>query len=155
MKLLFAAELVFVGAILLVCVVFSFINRRKRPGHVTYSLNHLLTATLVPLISDLVAVVTQEQFIAEICYLFYLVGLNLFAYLLLAFIMDFCEIKYRGSRYKTLVTTLVLINTASLCLNPLFHHVFVIKPDYLPTGDLFFIVEPHYGLYLNFAVIVF
>ena len=69
--------------------------------------------------------------------------------------MDFCEIKYRGSRYKTLVTALVLVNTASLCLNPLFHHVFVIKPDYSPTGDLFFIVEPNYGLYLNFAVIVF
>ena len=104
MKLLFAAELVFVGAILLICVVFSFINRCRRPGHVTYSLNHLLTATLVPLVSNLVAVVTPDQFIAEICYLFYLVGLNLFAYMLLAFIMDFCDIKYRVSRYKALIT---------------------------------------------------
>ena len=155
MKLLFAAELVFVGAILLICVVFSFINRRRRPGHVTYSLNHLLTATLVPLVSNLVAVVTPEQFIAEICYLFYLVGLNLFAYMLLAFIMDFCEIKYRGSRYKALITLLVLVNTASLCLNPFFHHVFVVKPDYFPNGDLFFVVESNFGRYLNFAVVVF
>ena len=155
MKLLFAAELVFVGAILLICVVFSFINRRRRPGHVTYSLNHLLTATLIPLVSNLVAVVTPEQFIAEICYLFYLVGLNLFAYMLLAFIMDFCEIKYRGSRYKTLITLLVLVNTASLCLNPFFHHVFVVKPDYFPNGDLFFVVESNFGRYLNFAVVVF
>lgn len=155
MKLLFAAELVFVGAILLICVVFSFINRRKRPGHVAYSLNHLLTATLVPLVSNLVSVVTKEQYIAEIGYLLYLVGLNLFAYLLLAFIMDFCEIKYRGSRYKTLITILVLVNTASLCLNPFFHHVFVVKPDYSPNGDLFFVVESNFGHYLNFAVVVF
>ena len=155
MKLLFAAELVFVGAILLICVVFSFINRRRRPGHVTYSLHHLLAATLVPLVSNLVAVVTPDQFIAEICYLFYLVGLNLFAYMLLGFIMDFCEIKYRGSRYKALITLLVLVNTASLCLNPFFHHVFVVKPDYFPNGDLFFVVESNYGRYLNFAVVVF
>ncbi|MBQ5422869.1 MAG: EAL domain-containing protein, partial [Clostridiales bacterium] len=120
-----------------------------------YSLNHLLTATLIPLVSNLVAVVTPEQFIAEICYLFYLVGLNLFAYMLLAFIMDFCEIKYRGSRQKTLITLLVLVNTASLCLNPFFHHVFVVKPDYFPNGDLFFVVESNFGRYLNFAVVVF
>ena len=155
MKLLFAAELVFVGAILLICVVFSFINRRKRPDHVAYSLNHLLTATLVPLVSNLVSVVTKEQYIAEIGYLLYLVGLNLFAYLLLAFIMDFCEIKYRGSRYKTLITILVLVNIAALSLNPFFHHVFVVKPDYTPNGDLFFVVESNYGRYLNFAVVVF
>ncbi len=124
-------------------------------GHVAYSLNHLLTATLVPLVSNLVSVVTKEQYIAEIGYLLYLVGLNLFAYLLLAFIMDFCEIKYRGSRYKMLITVLVLANTAALCLNPFFHHVFVVKPDYTPNGDLFFVVESNYGRYLNFAVVVF
>ena len=155
MKLLFAAELVLVGAILLICVVFSFINRHKRAGHVTYSLSHLLTATLVPLVSNLVAVVTQEQFIAEICYLVYLIGLNLFAYMLLAFIMDFCEIKYRGSRYKSLITVLVLVNTAALCLNPLFHHVFIVTPEYSSNGDLFFIIRSEYGSYLNFAVVVF
>ena len=75
--------------------------------------------------------------------------------MLLAFIMDFCEIKYRGSRYKALITLLVLVNTASLCLNPFFHHVFVVKPDYFPNGDLFFVVESNFGHYLNFAVVVF
>ena len=154
MKLIFATELVIIGVILLICVVFSFINRRTRPGHVTYSLNHLLVSTLIPLTANLITVVTKEQFVAEIGYLLYLAGLNLFAYKLLAFIMDFCEFKYRGSRYKTLVTVLVLINTVALCLNPFFHHVFTVEPEYSETGDLFFIIDSNYGRYLNFAIVV-
>ena len=155
MKLLFASELIFCGVFLVICVVFSYVNRRKRPGHVVYSLNRLLVVTLIPLVANLVTVLTDNALVAEIGFLFYLIGLNLLSYALLSFTMDFCEIKYRGSRYKSLITTLVIVSIASLCLNPLFHHVYEMEPGYAADGDMIYDAVSHYGRYMSFSVVVF
>ena len=155
MKLLFASELIFCGVFLVICVVFSYVNRRKRPGHVVYSLNRLLVVTLIPLVANLVTVLTDNALVAEIGFLFYLIGLNLLSYALLSFTMDFCEIKYRGSRYKSLITTLVIVSIASLCLNPLFHHVYEMEPGYASDGDMIYDAVSHYGRYMSFSVVVF
>ena len=154
MKLVFATELICLGVILLVCAVFAFANRRKRPGHVVYSLYRLLLAILIPLIANLVTVVTQNQLAAELGFLGYLIGINFIAYTLLSFIMDFCEFKYRGSRYKSLVTTLVILNIGSLCLNPLFHHVFVVRPEISANGEQIFRFTSLYGRHINFAMVL-
>ncbi len=105
---------------------------------VARSVAKLLVAAIVPMLANILLVLTDDEILARMGFVLFFIGTDWMLLAIYRFIMDYCNYPYEGSRNRTIWIVIMGIDTLSVFLNPFFHHVFDVTPDYMADGHLIY-----------------
>lgn len=150
-------------ALLMILLCICSIVARRSPKTMARDVSLLLLSLLVPILGNMVIILSSEPLWALMgCYTYY-IGMDIMSYALLVFTFDYCGFRAADKRLVWLARSLLIVDVVQLLLNPFFGHAFTTHPimvDDMPyyrlvplLGQTFHRVVV-YGLFLA-AVVVF
>ena len=145
--------LIFFSVILLFCLIATEIQRRKHPGRTSSGLRLVFLFMTFPLMGNFIALITEDELISTSGYIVLLLGIGLLCFNMVGFVMDYCEFKYRNTPVQYISLALFAVYSVSICLNPVFHHVFYVKESYFSDGRKYYDLISLWGRYIGFAII--
>ena len=137
---------------LLFCLIATEIQRRKHPGRAASGLRLVFLFMTFPLIGNYIALFTEDKNLSHSGYTILLLGIGLLSFNMVAFVMDYCEFKYRNTPIQYVVLALFTLYSVSVCLNPVFHHVFELKETAFSDGYRYYDIVSHWGRYMGFLI---
>ena len=127
--------LLLLTAALTVCAYIS----GHSPKAIGRSVNHLLCSIILPVVGNLIIIVSRTQSLTTVGCYFYYVGIDVVVLFLLQFMLDYCQESWPRRWLKDLVYLLVTLDILQLLLNPILGHAF--------TTELVMVEgEPYYKL---------
>lgn len=105
---------------LAVCAHFAHKSRKAIASRVAA----LINALLLPVVGNLVIILSSERALSLIGYFMYFIGMNVVVYALLAFTLDYCRFPIPRTGIKKLVLGSLIFDAFQLLCNPIFHHAF-------------------------------
>ena len=145
--------LIIFSVMLLLCLGATEIQRRKHPGRAASGLRLVFLFMTFPLFGNFIALLAEDKTLSSSGYMMLLLGIGLLSFNMVSFVMDFCEFKYRNTPIQYTVLALFSIYSVSVCLNPLFHHVYDLKEGLFDDGFKYFDIVSLWGRYAGFAII--
>ena len=119
-RLLFSLIFIALSVALLICSLVAF--RSRKP--IGVPLGRLLLAIIPPVVGNCMIIATNRSLPATIgCYLYY-IGIDFTAYSLLNYTLAYCNIRWKNTRGRLLLLTLLTIDVVQLLANIFFHHAF-------------------------------
>ena len=144
MRIGFAVIFISMIIVLNVCMVKA---RRSRKA-IGPSVAFLLAALVMPVIGNLIIIISTEQHISEVgCYIYYL-GMDVVMYSLLRFMLAYCGLKWPNKWIPALIHALLLADAIQLLLNPFLRHAFHTEAV-LVDGNDYYRMIPHFGQYFH------
>ena len=117
-----ALFILFVAALTVVAVV-----AEKSVKPIGRSLNKLEIGMIVPLIGNLIIILSGRYHYSMWGYYIYFVGMDIAIYRVLVFTMDYFEMKWPFKTLKYLVWALIAADGVQYFLNPTYHHAFALQ----------------------------
>ena len=140
MRYVMAAIIALLVVALAFCAHFAHRSRKAiAPGVAA-----LINALLLPVIGNLVIILSSGRMLSLIGYLTYFAGMNAVVYALLAFTFDYCRFPKPKTGLKKTVLGLLIFDAAQLLCNQIFHHAFDIAAVEVNGADYYKLV-PYLG----------
>ncbi len=139
MRKAFASLIVILAAVLCVCIFFA--RRSRKP--IGKSVAALIASLIPPMIGNMLIIVTQDHFVADIGSYMYFLGMDLIMFFLARFTVRYCDIK-EMKPLSILIYALLLADAVQILLNPFFHHAFDHETIMFDEADYYRLV-PHLG----------
>ena len=114
--------------------------------------SRLLLSGVIPMLANLIIVSTASRLWYTLGYMLYIAGTNLILYYLLQFTHEYPAQSFNKA-YKgwKVVYILLLLDSVSVLLNPLFGHVFAIR-DAADTAQIPYYLESHWYHYIHLVL---
>ena len=144
--------LIIFSVMLLFCLIATEIQKRKHPGRAASGLRLVFLFMTFPLLGNYIALFTEDKNLSHSGYTILLLGIGLLSFNMAAFVMDYCEFKYRNTPIQYVVLALFTLYSVSVCLNPVFHHVFELKETAFSDGYRYYDIVSHWGRYMGFLI---
>lgn len=125
--------LIFLAALLLICIIRTYNSSKK----IALTVRKLLLFILVPVISNIIIVITQSYTVSMAAYSCYLIGTDIMLYILIEFCMEYCSYKFKHSIVQFALKLFVVLDTISILLNPILGHCFDVQLTELGNGYLY------------------
>lgn len=120
MRYVMAAVIALLVIALAVCAHFA----RKSTKTIAPRVAALIDALLLPVIGNLVIILSGNRTLSTLGCLIYFIGMNAVVYALLAFTFDYCRFPKPKTGIKRFVLGLLIFDAVQLLCNPFFHHAF-------------------------------
>ena len=101
--------LIFLAALLLICIIRTYNSSKK----IALTVRKLLLFILVPVISNIIIVITQSYTVSMAAYSCYLIGTDIMLYILIEFCMEYCSYKFKHSIVQFALKLFVVLDTIS------------------------------------------
>ena len=160
MRYVMAVVIALLVIALMVCDHFAHKSRKTIASRVTA----LIRALLLPVVGNLVIIVSSNRALSTVGYLTYFTGMNAVVYALLAFTFDYCRFPKPKTGIKRIVLGLLIFDAIQLLCNPILHHAFDLTAIEVNGADYFKLV-PYmgqsfhrvlcYGVFMTSVVIFF
>lgn len=134
---------VFIAAILAAAVVAS---KSEKP--ISVSLVKLQIGILIPVVGNLVIILSSTYYYSLLGYYIYFIGMNIAVYCILMFTIDYCELKRFSKFIKYMSWVLITVDIIQYTFNPTFHQAFNLQAIKL-YGSNYFLVIPYIGQTLH------
>lgn len=142
--------------ILSLCVVFCIIKSYSSTKEVAQSVRLLLYVLFIPVAANVVIAVSDSRVVNLGANIFYLVGTNIVLCALIRYVREYCE--YEKTFLENVAYLTFALDSISVCLNPVFGHVFSVKATDLPDNPIYYLIDSRWyhfvHLALSFIVIV-
>lgn len=153
MKSAYLTILIALSILLLSLIIATMVQRKKHPGRVSSGLRLVLLFNFFPLGGNFIALLADNDTVALSGYSVLLLGSCLLCFNMVAFTMDFCELRFRNTPLQFIIVSVLTLNSISICLNPLYHHVFDVKEIVLANGDKYYSFQPLWGGHIGFIIV--
>lgn len=140
MRYVMAAIIALLVIALAVCAHFARKSRKTTAPHVAA----LIDALLLPVIGNLVIILSGNRTLSTLGCLIYFIGMNAVVYALLAFTFDYCRYPKPKTGIKRIVLGLLVFDAAQLLCNPFFHHAFDLTAVEVSGADYYQLI-PYLG----------
>ena len=114
------------GAFVVALVIAAIISSRSDKP-IGPTLKRLQIAFLIPLIGNMIIIMSGQYFYSLTGYYIYFIGMDIAVYRVLIFTMEYCELNWPIKYLKHLVWTLIVIDGIQYALNPFTHHAFTLQ----------------------------
>ncbi len=142
MKNVYAAAFIFVAA----CLIFCIYRARKNKKTIAEVVKKLLSAAFLAVAANIVILLSENKTVCEVAYSVFFVCIDWVLYYMFLFTMEFSSIKKQKLVNMKLWGCLFGLDSASMLLNPFFHHAFSCTEVYNRYQELCF--KPvQYGAY--------
>jgi len=125
---------------LAVCAHFA----RKSTKTIAPRVAALIDALLLPVIGNLVIILSGNRTLSTLGCLIYFIGMNAVVYALLTFTFDYCRFPKPKTGIKRIVLGLLVFDAAQLLCNPFFHHAFDLTAVEVSGADYYQLI-PYLG----------
>ncbi len=148
MRIFFSVIFALLILTLFICAVYA----RKSGKPIGKSVSILCFSLLLPVIGNLILLLSQNEFASTIgCYT-YVIGMDLMAFSLIDFSMAYCNISWKRNWRSHLVYILLTADIVQLSLNPFLNQAFGIE-SIVVDGSLYYRLIPYMGqIYHRIAV---
>ena len=140
MRYVMAAIIALLVIALAVCAHFARKSRKTTAPHVAA----LIDALLLPVIGNLVIILSGNRTLSTLGCLIYFIGMNAVVYALLAFTFDYCRYPKPKTGIKRIVLGLLIFDAIQLLCNPFFHHAFDLTAVEVSGADYYKLI-PYLG----------
>ena len=140
MRYVMAAIIALLVIALAVCAHFARKSRKTTAPHVAA----LIDALLLPVIGNLVIILSGNRTLSTLGCLIYFTGMNAVVYALLAFTFDYCRYPKPKTGIKRIVLGLLVFDAIQLLCNPFFHHAFDLTAVEVSGADYYKLI-PYLG----------
>ena len=140
MRYVMAAIIALLVIALAVCAHFARKSRKTTAPRVAA----LIDALLLPVIGNLVIILSGNRTLSTLGCLIYFIGMNAVVYALLAFTFDYCRYPKPKTGIKRIVLGLLVFDAAQLLCNPFFHHAFDLTAVEVSGADYYQLI-PYLG----------
>ena len=140
MRYVMAAIIALLVIALAVCAHFA----RKSRKTIAPRVAALIDALLLPVIGNLVIILSGNRTLSTLGCLIYFIGMNAVVYALLAFTFDYCRYPKPKTGIKRIVLGLLVFDAAQLLCNPFFHHAFDLTAVEVSGADYYQLI-PYLG----------
>lgn len=140
MRYVMAAIIALLVIALAVCAHFARKSRKTTAPRVAA----LIDALLLPVIGNLVIILSCNRILSTLGCLIYFIGMNAVVYALLAFTFDYCRYPKPKTGIKRIVLGLLVFDAAQLLCNPFFHHAFDLTAVEVSGADYYQLI-PYLG----------
>ncbi|MBR1796503.1 MAG: EAL domain-containing protein [Clostridiales bacterium] len=125
---------------MIVCTVMAKRSRKPIGNWVSF----LLCGLTLPVVGNLILVVSRNRILSDIGFYFYFLGLDVAIYALLHFTLTYCEIGWRSKVLRYTVYSLWIIDVIQYIVNPFFHQAYSSEAVIL-DGSPYYRLIPHLG----------
>ena len=140
MRYVMAAIIALLVIALAVCAHFARKSRKTTAPRVAA----LIDALLLPVIGNLVIILSGNRTLSTLGSLIYFTGMNAVVYALLAFTFDYCRYPKPKTGIKRIVLGLLIFDAIQLLCNPFFHHAFDLTAVEVSGADYYQLI-PYLG----------
>ena len=140
MRYVMAAIIALLVIALAVCAHFARKSRKTTAPRVAA----LIDALLLPVIGNLVIILSCNRILSTLGSLIYFIGMNAVVYALLAFTFDYCRFPKPKTGIKRIVLGLLIFDAVQLLCNPFFHHAFDLTAVEVSGADYYKLI-PYLG----------
>ena len=140
MRYVMAAIIALLVIALAVCAHFARKSRKTTAPRVAA----LIDALLLPVIGNLVIILSGNRTLSTLGCLIYFTGMNAVVYALLAFTFDYCRYPKPKTVIKRIVLGLLIFDAIQLLCNPFFHHAFDLTAVEVSGADYYKLI-PYLG----------
>ena len=140
MRYVMAAIIALLVIALAVCAHFA----RKSTKTIAPRVAALIDALLLPVIGNLVIILSGNRTLSTLGCLIYFIGMNAVVYALLAFTFDYCRFPKPKTGIKRIVLGLLIFDAVQLLCNPFFHHAFDLTAVEVSGADYYKLI-PYLG----------
>ena len=140
MRYVMAAIIALLVIALAVCAHFARKSRKTTAPRVAA----LIDALLLPVIGNLVIILSGNRTLSTLGSLIYFTGMNAVVYALLAFTFDYCRYPKPKTGIKRIVLGLLIFDAIQLLCNPFFHHAFDLTAVEVSGADYYKLI-PYLG----------
>ena len=140
MRYVMAAIIALLVIALAVCAHFA----RKSTKTIAPRVAALIDALLLPVIGNLVIILSGNRTLSTLGCLIYFIGMNAVVYALLTFTFDYCRFPKPKTGIKRIVLGLLIFDAVQLLCNPFFHHAFDLTAVEVSGADYYKLI-PYLG----------
>lgn len=136
--------------ILLFALISCAVTAKKSHKPIAVYVFRIECAFLIPVIGNFIIILTSSRRLATAGYYIFFMGMDIVVDSLLSFAFVYCNLKWKNSRFKWMIYTLMLIDFIQYAFNPFFHHAFTTGQK--DVGNrVYYTLEPHtWQLYHRF-----
>lgn len=120
MRYVMAAVIALLVVALVICAHFAHKSRKT----IAPSVTALIKTLLLPVIGNLVIILSADRTLSTVGYLTYFTGMNAVVYALLGFTFDYCRFPKPKTGIKKIVLGLLIFDAVQLLCDPILHHAF-------------------------------
>lgn len=113
--------------IFIAALIVSAVIAGKSVKPIGRSLRKLQVGILVPLIGNLIIILSGKYFYSLAGYYIYFIGMDIAVYCAIRFTMDYCEMRWPFKALKYIVWGLIAVDGIQYFLNPIYHHSFTLQ----------------------------
>ena len=142
--------------ILTTLVLYCIYRCSKSNKEIAGTVRIVLTVLLIPVAANAVIATVDNENVNYVAYIFYLIGTNLILGALIRYSLQYCDFEF--PRVEKLSYLIILADSISVALNPVFGHVYELQKTEIKPGHYFYSLDSgwyHYvHLGLSFLIIV-
>ena len=132
--------------------LFGIISRRSNKA-VALSVSYLQFTFIVPIVGNLIIVLSQNELLSTIGSYTYFIGMDLMAFSLFDFTLSYCSIPWRKHRKKCyIIYTILTLDMIQYLFNPFFGHAFGMEAIMVDDAPYYRLV-PYLGQTLHRAAV--
>ena len=141
MRLAFA---IIYSVLILLLGLFGMISRRSKRT-VAQSVSYLEYSFIVPIIGNLIIVLSQDELLSTLGSYTYFIGMDLMVFSLFDFTLSYCNIPWRTHRKKCyIIYAILILDIIQYFFNPFFGHAFGMEAI-MVDGSPYYRLVPYFG----------
>ena len=141
--------------ILVVCIIRAALSKKD----IAFSVCMLMFYVIIPIIGNLMVILSDSYRVNVAGYMLYLIGTDWLFFFLVEFSMRYCDYKFKLTPLHVIILALTILDSVSVLLNPIFHHVFGLEQIVLADGDLYYKIVSYTGhvvhLVFSYSIVLF
>lgn len=136
-------------------IIAYYIYRTCREKHkLAWTVRMILCIGALIVLANFVSLYTTTEFFCTLAYTVYFVGTDWMLYYLLCFSLEYIGNDFEHHVRKKILLLVLLLDSVSLVLNNIYHHLFWLNPVRLFGGEGYFELETKPWFYLHYAIII-
>lgn len=136
-------------------IIGYYIYRTYREKHkLAWTVRMILCIGALIVLANLVSLFTTTEFFCTLAYTVYFVGTDWMLYYLLRFSLEYIGNEFVHYGKKKLLLLVLLLDSVSIVLNNIYHHLFWLNPVLLFGGEGYFELKTKPWFYLHYTIII-
>lgn len=136
-------------------IIAYYIYRTCREKHkLAWTVRMILCIGALIVLANFVSLFTTTEFFCTLAYTVYFVGTDWMLYYLLRFSLEYIGNDFEHHVRKKILLLVLLLDSVSLVLNNIYHHLFQLNPVRLFGGEGYFELETKPWFYLHYTMII-